>query len=698
MSTFNQVCDIGNVVRAYRWVLSNPDPRYKNYFRQGYAAYALATALNLRILRRQIKSGRFAPSHASKIYLPKASGVLRPISLLTINDQVAYQACVNVIAEELHKRTKKRRHVTVFYHLYAGRKSPFFYLRWESSYAAYAKAIRKNFVDGLRYVASFDLTAFYDSIDHHVLRILLQRTGVDPDTTDFLLSNLRHWTEATWSGGRGRPIFHGHGIPQGPSTSGMLSEVVLQHFDKIGDKKSKNVRYLRYVDDIKIMAKDEKTLRRRLVALDVAAKEVGLFPQASKIAIREISDPEEEIKSVSVPPEPAATPFATQEDIRARVRALANRGMTRDVTRFKYVLARLVPTNKTNALLYKVLVGQPDLSDVIIRHFERYKKLPKSLAGRIVDDVLAEGVYHSVNGDLLNLLCDRISGDKADQVANFAYERLFAGKFRGARFPAPQPTYKVALIRWALRSGRMTFVDVQGMIRGERDWWVRQELLTYLDGGKFGQPSFEALLNLGMRTSEPDPARVAASLLFANSLSAIRPYEECHWSARLLLRNVGLLPYAGRPPSLIPTILTYVMKFSAPYDWQRLFGNTHEAAERLGIVSKQRFETDIDAFVVSLDSFCNLVLAEIFRQRGNRMNTTYGNSLKSGAPAWLRADFPNLMRGFARLHELRIRSFTAHPRHQKTGALNRRITHAQYYRVRKLLVSAFQELVRVLPL
>jgi hypothetical protein len=128
MSAFNQVYNIRNLERAYRWVLSSPDPWYKNYFRQDYSAYALATALNLRILSRQIKGGRFTPSHASKVYLPKASGVLRPISLLTVNDQIAYQACVNSVAEELQKRTRKRHRVTVFYHLYAGKNSPFFTL------------------------------------------------------------------------------------------------------------------------------------------------------------------------------------------------------------------------------------------------------------------------------------------------------------------------------------------------------------------------------------------------------------------------------------------------------------------------------------------------------------------------------------------------------------------------------------------
>jgi hypothetical protein len=578
---FKQVYDIRNLTRAYRWILSSPDPRYKNYFREGYAAYALSTAANLRFLSRQIKEGRFTPSHASKVFIPKPSGILRPISLLTINDQIAYQACVNIVAEKLQGRTKKRRLKTVFYHLYAGARSKFFYLRWERCYAVYANAIRENFAAGLSYVATFDLAAFYDSIDHHVLRVFLRQTGIGPQTADFLLSNLRHWTESTWSAGGGRPIYHGHGIPQGPSPSGMLSEFVLQHLDAVGDRKSKDVRYLRYVDDLKIMAKDEKTLRRKLVALDIAAKEIGLFPQASKIAIRKITDPEDEIKSVSIPPEPAVRPGANQSDIRNRVRALANRGMPTDSTRFKFVLPKLEPSYKTNKLLIRVIENRPDLSDTVTRHLEKYKRLPKSLADQVIAHVVAEGVYHSVNADFLNLLYGRIDGIRLMQVADFSYERLFARKYRSPAFPAPQPTYKAALIRWALLSGRMTFMDVEGLVRGEPDWWARQMLLTFLDNTKFGQPSFEALLKLGMRGTDPDPARVAASFVFSHSIGVARPYQDYHWVARLLLKNVGIIPYAGRPSSLVPGILAYAVKFSTPYNWQRLFGGGTRQPKKL---------------------------------------------------------------------------------------------------------------------
>ena len=62
----------------------------------------------------------------------------------------------------------------------------------------------------------------------------------------------------------------------------MLSEAVLQHIDAAGEQGGRTI-YLRYVDDIKILARTELELRRKLIKLDIASREIGLFPQTSKI-------------------------------------------------------------------------------------------------------------------------------------------------------------------------------------------------------------------------------------------------------------------------------------------------------------------------------------------------------------------------------------------------------------------------------
>lgn len=301
MSDLEAVFNLSNLRRAYRWVMSNPDAQYKSYFRDSYDAFAIASDSHLKWIQSEGLKERYQASHASKLLLPKPSGTLRSITLLTVEDQIVYQACVNLIADALKRETRKRYEKRVFAHLYAGKSSPFFYLQWQRSYKKFGRRIEKSFNDGFNHVANFDLTAFYDSIDHHVLRHFLTVIGIDEDTVDFLLRCLKVWTSSTWSIGEPN-IYHEHGIPQGPLASGMLSEAVLQHIDAAGERGRKTV-YLRYVDDIKILAKNEAELRRKLIALDIASKEIGLFPQTAKINIRKIADPLDEIKSVSRPPE-----------------------------------------------------------------------------------------------------------------------------------------------------------------------------------------------------------------------------------------------------------------------------------------------------------------------------------------------------------------------------------------------------------
>jgi hypothetical protein len=106
---------------------------------------------------------------------------------------------------------------------------------------------------------------------------------------------------------------------------------------------------------------------------------------------------------------------------------------------------------------------------------------------------------------------------------------------------------------------------------------------------------------------------------------------------------------------------------------------------------------DIDACVVSFDSFCDAVMRKIYQKQGLTMTATYGNVVGTGAPPWLRA-MPLLKNGFYVAHQLRVKSFTAHPVHTKTGAVNTRIKHYQFYKIRKPLADAFGELeARIAP-
>ncbi len=262
---------LDNLRRAYKWIQSNPDALYKSFFRDAYGAYAAASEYNLIRLRKHLTRNTYEPMHASKLYFPKPSGVLRPYTLMAVDDQLVYQACINIIADKLKPIVKKRYLKNIFGHLYAGKSSDFFYIKWQRGYRAYNRAVFNNINQGYRFVANFDLTSFYDSIDHAVIKHLLNDIDIEHDLIDFLLTCLRIWTSTTWTN-ISNVIYHGHGIPQGPISSGLLSEVVLKHLDDRGTLNWKTVKYLRYVDDIKIFAKKAKPLKHKLVSLCPSGK------------------------------------------------------------------------------------------------------------------------------------------------------------------------------------------------------------------------------------------------------------------------------------------------------------------------------------------------------------------------------------------------------------------------------------------
>jgi hypothetical protein len=692
LSDLSHVFDIKNLRRAYRWIMSNPDAQYKGYFRDAYEAFAIASETHLRWLRQEGLKERYEASHASKILVPKPSGTLRPISLLTVDDQIIYQACINIVADVLKKKTRKRYGTRVFAHLYAGRSSPFFYRRWQTSYLQFSRQVIGAYAKGYIYIANFDLTAFYDSIDHNVLRHFLTDIGIDEDLIEFILESLRKWTSSTWSNGP-QNIYHGHGIPQGPLSSGMLSEAVLQHLDEAGEQGGRTI-YLRYVDDIKILARTEDELRRKLIKLDISAKEIGLFPQTSKINIRKIANPDDEVKSVSRPPEPSVTPKVDQAKLISRVLQMSRQGqiLPAEVTRFKYLVAHANPSHRLNQRLMKVLGHQPELASTVSTYITKYKTIPKTLASAIIEYVQGEELYHSVNGALLRACLGRMPSSETAQLGQWCADRLVRPKRGAIRV---QPSYKEALLAWALTTRTLAFAEYERVLFDELDWWVQKCALRELAKSLFGPGTYADLINRSMRVVGGELARIAAARLLQDAVRLGSPYGGIDAAAKRTLKAAGVIRSAGQPETRIHDILAYILgRKRTSYGWKKFFGKEHRHAERMMIFLKRNRESNIDAFLVQMDSFCDLLTAEVFgRVVVGKNYPAYGSAL---AHPTLLALLPVAMAAFHKLHALRLESTTAHPRTKTPGKPTRRLKHSDFYKLRPEMINAFDEFERVI--
>ncbi len=693
MTDLSRVFDLANLRRAYRWTLSNPDAVYKSYFRDSYDSFAIASDTHLKWIKAEGLKDRYEASHASKVLMPKPSGVLRPIALLKVEDQIVYQAIVNLIAEELKKRTKQRYEKRVFAHLYAGKTSKFFNIKWQKSYRKFADRLRHCHSRGYDHIASFDLTSFYDSIDHHVLVHFLKELKVDEDTIEYLMFCLRKWTSATWSNGPAN-IYHEHGIPQGPLASGMLSEAVLQHLDKAGEQGGRRTIYLRYVDDIKILAKTEEDLRAKLIKLDIASKEIGLFPQTAKINIRKVSDPEDEIKSVSRPPEPSLILGIDQKKLTARILELCRRGRVAspDSTRFRYLLAKVNPSHRLNTRLIKVLQSHPEYAPQIASYISRYAQVPAGMAADIKAYLDSQELYHSVLAVILDACLKRLPPQYENDIGDAAADRLLRPK--AGALPL-QPTYKASLIAWALSARKLTYAEYDGLVSGEPDWWIKKRSVIALTSDTYGVPSYEAFMNARMRENGSEVARICAARLVEGSHKLTKPYGTVETTAKHVLRAAKLIRVVGAPDSRIPEIIAYILnRKRTTFDWKALFGPGHKHAERMMIMLKRDREANIEKFLVHLDSWCDLLLSEVYgRLKPGKTYPAYGSALNDAS---LAAALPTAIPTLKGLHALRLESSVAHPRSQKTGKPTRRLKHHDFYKMRKQLVPAFDEMERVI--
>jgi hypothetical protein len=499
---------------------------------------------------------------------------------------------------------------------------------------------------------------------------------------------LKVWTSSTWSNGQ-ENIYHEHGIPQGPLASGMLSEAVLQHIDTAGERGRKTI-YLRYVDDIKILAKNEDELRRKLIALDIASKEIGLFPQTAKINIRKITDPRDEVKSISRPPEPSIKPAVNQLKLVSRLLELTRSGRVsaENITRFKYLLAHATPTHKLNARLMKVLHRHPELALGICRYISAYGKIPVALSNQIECYVSTNELYHTVNAQLLRSCLGKCSPAITASLGKICADRLLRPK-RGVI--QLQPSYKEALLGWALSGKAITFAEYDGLISTEKDWWVKKCAFRELTPDLFGTATYADFVNRKMRDAELEVALIAAGKLTDGNIKLVKPYGAVETTAKHSLKAARIIRSVGQPDSRINEILAYILKrIHTPYDWKAFFGVEHGHAERMMLFVKRNREANIDAFLVQLDSWCDEVFSHIYsRLKPGRKRPSYGAALRDPT---LLPHLPQIIPCFLRLHNLRLESTTAHPRSQRSGTATRRLKHRDFSAIRNDLVLAFDEL------
>ncbi len=393
-----QIAARRNLTLAWRRITTGANQQYKRYFRHIYYAYEVALEKNLADLSQRLTGGSFRPRTSFRIYMPKPSGLQRPITLLHLDDQIVLQGIANIVARRLHERRAPLQKQHVFSNILQQSDSVFFFRDWRSTYRAFTRKIEQYFTSGRRWVADFDLAAFYDTISHDLLLRTVYPKLIDGEDLRLVRSWLAEWTA------EGRQSLHGHGIPQGPIASDLLAECFLLPID---EKLASTTTYARYVDDIRLFGKTEKEVRESVIRLEILCRDRGLIPQVGKFAIKEassIADAIGMLPSITPPgdqgsileiPEPKAVDWLKSSLTRDGTEV-------QDKTRARYVLYRAGRSKRILDIVLRLLQRHPEHTDAFVYHLSQYPRSRRVAVAALA--VLAASPYEYVRGEMWHLL------------------------------------------------------------------------------------------------------------------------------------------------------------------------------------------------------------------------------------------------------------------------------------------------------
>jgi hypothetical protein len=299
LSHTNMFLSKKNFLLAFKRLQTAGRSLYKDLYIPDLKIFGQFLDSNINTLITSIDEGTYEFNESIKYYLPKPSGTVIPITLPSFTDLLIYQAIVNVIASVTVNNLGKLYNRVVYGNILNEidtKDSIFFYKPWKKQWKRYSELHMEYYQDGYVYVSEFDISSFFDTVNHKVLENMLREYGVQKKLIKFLVDLLSHITKDSYR----HNFFSSTGIPQGPIASFYLADLYLHYIDMKFLKKTigndSKIKYIRYVDDIKIYSKNKYDRDINLAQLDLFARDIGLIPQSNKIKRRKMDNPDYEIR------------------------------------------------------------------------------------------------------------------------------------------------------------------------------------------------------------------------------------------------------------------------------------------------------------------------------------------------------------------------------------------------------------------
>lgn len=224
-------------------------------------------------LLEKFNSSNYYPSSLYTCDVPKSHGLIRRGSKLQLSDAVIFYALIGISMEQIyHSLDWARGIVELSYQLEPEYQRTNWIKNRFRCWNEFREKSLEAFDEDTSHVIIADITAYYDNIDVSRLSSDLRQIGIDQEVVSTLSKCLNKWS-----------VTEGRGIPQGSSGSHILAKIYLNSIDLLFH--SKDVKYLRYVDDIRIFCTSLSEARKALIDLSTSLRNRGLSLQSAKTRI-----------------------------------------------------------------------------------------------------------------------------------------------------------------------------------------------------------------------------------------------------------------------------------------------------------------------------------------------------------------------------------------------------------------------------